>query len=259
VALIKNWGFEWQRKYIFRGRGSVAGHLYGSAKGKADADFRDQIGVYVLHDRNERIAYVGQSGNGNATLFNRLKQHMDGRLANRWDYFTWFGFREVNLDGSLSDRANVESVVSGFNYSQALNELEGVLIETFEPFFNKQAGKLTTATEYIQKVDKRFEEKTTSELFDSIMDIREILARNGARGGGEPSNHTGVTIIGSRVQPRSVLFKSGVGSPSGSMRAKARAKAPSSVSPSSLASNWPTHIWTPAPKATWPAVGRSMS
>ena len=40
-------------------------------------------------------------------------------------------------------------------------------------------------------------------------------------------------------------------------RGKARARAASSVSPSRRASNCPTHIWTPAPKATCP-VGRAV-
>jgi hypothetical protein len=59
MAIIKNFGFLWERKYINRGRGKKAGHLYGVARGGAyDIDFRDQIGVYVLYDRNQYIVYV---------------------------------------------------------------------------------------------------------------------------------------------------------------------------------------------------------
>jgi hypothetical protein len=63
MSLIKNWGFQWQRQYIFRGAGSNAGHLKGYASGLAEADFREQIGVYILHNRDLRIVYVGQAGN----------------------------------------------------------------------------------------------------------------------------------------------------------------------------------------------------
>jgi hypothetical protein len=71
-----------------------------------EADFRDQIGVYVLYDWNQNIVYVGQAVNvnGNGTLFNRLKNHMDGRLWNRWQYFSWVGFRDVNKDGTPTPR-----------------------------------------------------------------------------------------------------------------------------------------------------------
>ncbi len=137
MALIKNWGFQWERRYIYRGAGKAAGHLRGRAQGRPDSDFREQFGVYLLRDRNERIIYVGQAGNGNATLFNRLKQHMDGRLANRWEYFSRFGFKDTNADGNLSQRAEVDSIVSEFTYSNALNELEGILIGVIAPLLNK--------------------------------------------------------------------------------------------------------------------------
>jgi hypothetical protein len=66
-------------------------------------NFIDQIGVYALYDEDRRIVYVGQAGNGHATLFARLKQHMNGsNLWNRWIYFSWVGFKEVNGNGLLS-------------------------------------------------------------------------------------------------------------------------------------------------------------
>lgn len=114
VPIIKNYGFLWERKYIYRGSGGDgnAGHLRGKVKNSQEADFRDQIGVYVLYDRNQHIVYVGQAGNGNASLFTRLKNHMDGDLWNRWEYFTWIGFRDVNVNGRLSDVQCVDSNVS---------------------------------------------------------------------------------------------------------------------------------------------------
>ena len=114
----------------------------GEARGKKVADFSKQIGVYVLYDRNQTIVYVGQAGNGNATLFSRLKSHMDNALWNRWDYFSWVGCRDVNANGKLSNHQDADSSVSGFRYSDALNEIEGVLIEIIEPKLNKQDGKI---------------------------------------------------------------------------------------------------------------------
>ncbi len=170
MAIIKNFGFLWERKYIYRGTGGLgnAGHLLGTAPGKKDADFGEQIGVYVLYDRNQIIVYVGQAGNGNATLFIRLKNHMDGALWNPWEYFSWIGFRDVNADGSLSNVQSVESTVSGFRYSDALDEIEGVLIEVIEPKLNKQAGKLSRASEYYQKIDDRIREISMHDIIKEI-------------------------------------------------------------------------------------------
>lgn len=171
MAIIKNYGFLWERKYFYRGKGGRSGHLKGVSKGQT-VDFREQIGVYVLYDRNQSIVYVGQAGNGNATLFTRMKNHLDGALWNRWEYFTWLGFRDSKKGGlSLSDRQSVDSAVSGFKYSDALDEIEGVLIEVLEPRLNKQGGKLKNATEYFQVIDEQMVDVSNHELLEEIKSL----------------------------------------------------------------------------------------
>lgn len=175
MPIIKNYGFLWDRNHVYRGAGSNAGHLKGTASGLKVADFREQIGVYVLYDSGQRIVYVGQAGNGNATLFTRMKNHMDGRLWNRWQYFSWVGFRDVNADGSLSAQQNVDSGVSGFRYADALNEIEGILIEIIEPKLNKQSGRLKSAREYFQYRDNRLDDVTASDVLEELQAIRREL------------------------------------------------------------------------------------
>lgn len=175
MPIIKNYGFLWERKYIFRGAGSNAGHLKGTASASAIADFRDQIGVYVLYDQFQGIVYVGQAGNGNATLFTRLKNHMDGALRNRWKYFTWIGFKAVNVDGTLSAQQSVDAGVSGFKYSDALNEIEGILIEVIEPKLNKQSGRLKNAVEYYQYIDPKVEDVTNATLLSELRQLKVIM------------------------------------------------------------------------------------
>lgn len=176
MPVIKNFGFLWERKYLHRGAGGNgnAGHLKGFT-GRFVADFRDQIGVYVLYDRNQSIVYVGQAGNGNATLFTRLKNHMDGALWNRWEYFSWIGFRDVNANGALSNQQSVDSGVAGFKYSDALNEIEGILIEIIEPKLNKQGGKLKGATEYYQYVDERMGEVSNDDLYRELINLSKTV------------------------------------------------------------------------------------
>ena len=179
MAIIKNFGFLWEKKYIYRGTGGNgnAGHLKGMTSGSLDADFRDQIGVYALYDRNQSIVYVGQAGNGNANLFDRLKQHMDGALWNRWEYFSWVGFRGVDADGSLSNVQAVDSGVSGFRYSDALNEIEGILIELIEPRLNKRGGNLDGMKEYKQIVDEKLNEVSNSHLYAELKNISSKLEK----------------------------------------------------------------------------------
>ena len=177
MSIIKNYGFLWERKNIFRGTGGSGntGHLEGKANGKPKADFREQIGVYVLYDKNQNIVYVGQAGNGNATLFSRLKNHMDGALWNRWEYFTWVGFRGVTKSGVLDDRQKVESSISGYKYSDALNEIEGILIEVIEPKLNKQSGRLQKAVEYFQVLDERISSVSIYDLQNELDQISSKL------------------------------------------------------------------------------------
>lgn len=177
MPIIKNYGFLWDRDHIYRGAGSNAGHLKGTAPGLATADFREQIGVYVLYDSTQRIVYVGQAGNGNATLFTRLKNHMDGQLWNRWQYFSWVGFKDVNSNGNLSAQQSVDSGVSGFKYSDALNEIEGILIEIVEPKLNKQSGRLRSAKEYHQIRDERMTDVTNSDLLNRLEELSRQLKK----------------------------------------------------------------------------------
>ena len=97
---------------------------------------------------------------------------MDGPLRKRWDYFTWFGFRDVNADGTLSKQQKIKARVSGFNYSQALDQMEGILIEVIEPTLNKQSGKLKNAKEYLQIIDDRYSSITNSEILQEIQSLK---------------------------------------------------------------------------------------
>jgi hypothetical protein len=100
---------------------------------------------------------------------------MDGALWNRWEYFSWIGFRDVNANGVLSDKQSVDSGVAGFKYADALNEIEGILIEVIEPKLNKQGGKLKGATEYFQYIDQKFAEVSNHDLYKQLMSLTETV------------------------------------------------------------------------------------
>lgn len=48
-------------------------------------DFAEQVGVYLLHDR-DRVIYVGRASD---RMVVRLRAHTTDRLSGRWDRFSW--------------------------------------------------------------------------------------------------------------------------------------------------------------------------
>ena len=109
--MINNIGLYWSIEDVQWGAGKRKGELWGRKKMRDEpVKFRDQIAIYVLYNGREPI-YFGQTGGGNhQRLFARLKQHQHDDLADRWDHFSWFGFRWVKKNGDL---ANTKSNVQG--------------------------------------------------------------------------------------------------------------------------------------------------
>jgi hypothetical protein len=152
--LIKNFGHLWERKFTNYGRGGVKGHLQGYVSPQSNIiDFREQIGVYVLYDKDFMPVYVGQAGNGNAKLFARLKQHETDHLWNRWQSFSWYGIRGVNQNGSLSANDNARKMFKS-NGKGLLDEFEAILITALEPKLNKQGQSGKTAMSIFKRSTK---------------------------------------------------------------------------------------------------------
>lgn len=152
MSIIKNYGLRWVRNKVewgSRGKGKE-GKLNGrkaSEKSGSIIDFREQIGIYVLYEPNYIPVYIGQAGNGNARLYNRLNTHQVNHLRDRWTHFSWFGFSEIEDDETLATSPGNISLT----FPEALGEIEGILIQVLEPRLNKQGPKWQqTATEYVQ-------------------------------------------------------------------------------------------------------------
>ncbi len=170
--LIRNFGHLWERKFINYGTGGAGnkGHLRGYITKKRMADFREQIGIYVLFDKDLAPVYIGQAGSGKRRLFARLNEHETDDLWNRWEYFTWFGFRRVNQSGRLSDYDDAEKIFKAEG-SLLLNQVEGALITALEPKLNKQGARWKGVKEWFQTRDPVMEEATVGDLiprFDKL-------------------------------------------------------------------------------------------
>ena len=157
--MFRSYGLFWRADRVFwgAGKGSAKGQLLGQEVGSKDkdpVDFRDQIGIYALHD-NFELVYIGQVGakqekdKKGATLLTRLRAHRVDRLSERWDRFSWFGLRDVvkSSDKELTDLRKANLSVTRV---QILNLVEAVGIALSEPRLNRQGGNLSKSTEYFQ-------------------------------------------------------------------------------------------------------------
>ena len=178
--IIKNYGRHWEREAVNWGAGGRGnkGHLRGYERPKAKpVDFRDQIGIYVLHDRDLKPVYVGQAGNGNATLFERLKQHEHDHLWNRWLHFSWFGFRAVNSSSNKLSEHDKISKIFRESGSSLLNQVEGILLAAIEPMLNKQGSRWNGAVEYHQDIEEHLEAPSLHYLATKLEQIEAKLEK----------------------------------------------------------------------------------
>lgn|SRR5574337_126539 len=175
--MIMTYGLLWHRKYIHRGAGGNKGTLLGHHPKYGTVDFREQIGIYVLYDKDFVPVYVGQAGNGRANLFSRLKTHTEDHLWNRWEYFSWFGLRRVN-DGNRKlsefDSAAKKYVAPG---SAVLNEVEGVLIAAMEPKLNKQGSSFKDAVQFEQDLDENVKDISLEDIYAKVDSLSKLAIK----------------------------------------------------------------------------------
>ena len=106
-------------------------------------DVSNQTGIYLLHDGSKTI-YVGQT----EALGQRLLEHTKGRMAFRWDRFSWFGICSIAAEGKVGKKPQ------NISAKGLMNALEAVLIETVEPSLNRKQGNGFKGIEYAQFIEE---------------------------------------------------------------------------------------------------------
>lgn len=135
---VKAYGMYWNRHIV--DWSPVRGQLWGQQNDAANpVNFADQDGIYLLHSWNE-IVYVGQTftRTGDTGLYGRLRSHhvdRDRRKSDRWDAFSWFGFKPVDEVGNLLDAP------AGGDLASVIDVIEALFIEAFMPRLNMQTGR----------------------------------------------------------------------------------------------------------------------
>lgn len=132
VMLIRAYGLFWSADeidwYPGPGRGGgfmLLGRRYKNRPNLQLADFRRQSGLYILYG-NYGPHYVGRANR----LGGRLRQHRKDRHADKWNRFSWFGFRSVLAKRDargLHELKELPKKMGGTSYKQ-IGELEALLI-----------------------------------------------------------------------------------------------------------------------------------
>jgi hypothetical protein len=131
--------------------------------GATEVNFKDQIGIYLLHDGRETI-YVGQAIE--QSLGQRLRNHTIDRLSGRWDRFSWFGFFPVKEDGELFKELKYDKI----SIQNLGDVLEAILIESIEPRQNRKQGNLFFGLEYLQQESPEIKKKMKQQLLKELTD-----------------------------------------------------------------------------------------
>lgn len=161
--IINAYGIYWSRNLV---HWKTQPDLLGVQQiGATEVNFKEQIGIYLLHDSRETV-YVGQAIE--QSLGKRLKDHTTDRLAGRWDRFSWFGFYPVTEDANL----NLDVKFKDFTIQNLGDILEAVLIESIEPRQNRKQGNTFVGLEYLQleapEIKKRLRQQIIKELTDKL-------------------------------------------------------------------------------------------
>jgi hypothetical protein len=157
TGALRAFGMFWQRDMVvWSGKPRLFGR---QAPGASEVNFSEQVGVYLLHDR-DRVIYVGRAAD---TMFARLRMHTIDRLGGRWDRFSWFGLRSVGEDGSLSEPS------TAWTHTVVIETLEALLIESLEPPLNRRRGDNLSAVEYLQIADPEIDKMRKSQVISDMM------------------------------------------------------------------------------------------
>ena len=140
--IINSFGIYWNRSLVHWK--SYPDLLGIQQMGASEVNFKEQVGIYLLHDGRETI-YVGQAIE--QSLGKRLKIHTIDRLSGRWDRFSWFGFYPISDKGNLITDIKLDNLT----FQNLGDLLEAVLIESVEPRQNRKQGNLFSGLEFLQQ------------------------------------------------------------------------------------------------------------
>jgi len=134
--LIRAYGVFWHRDWVDWNPGQggsyrLLGRVGSNRPGLKIADFRLQLGIYVLHG-NYGAYYVGLTEDHNRGFGGRLHDHTTDKHKDSWDKFSWFGFMGVSEKFKTDEGLNALQEVNesiGMSLGSAIRDVEALLIQ----------------------------------------------------------------------------------------------------------------------------------
>lgn len=153
--LVKSYGLFWQRDEVIwnpgqgnKGAFRLLGRRGTNLPGLRLADFRHQVGIYVLYG-NYGPHYVGLTTKQG--LGKRLKDHLYDEHSDSWDRFSWFGFCQVLKAKDHHGFPLLKEAPKSANGSpeRVIHEMEALLIKAMG-LRNKAEMKFNSAEQWVQ-------------------------------------------------------------------------------------------------------------
>lgn len=160
--IINSFGIYWNRDLVYWDN-SIPDLFAIQQKGAIPINFKDQAGIYLLHDSRETV-YIGQAIK--RTLGVRLREHTLDRLSGRWNRFSWFGFYPIDENGKLITDIKFDNLT----VEQIGDLLEAILIESIEPRQNRRQGNLFFGLEYLQQEAPELKEKQMKQTIQAMVE-----------------------------------------------------------------------------------------
>ncbi|MEJ6403406.1 GIY-YIG nuclease family protein [Yoonia sp. 2307UL14-13] len=170
-----DWKKDAEQKYI-----RILGHKmpqrlgYKDPETEPEDEFTTCSGVYLLHDENREIVYVGQAKSFAA----RLVAHTGDHLRGRWVSYSWFATTEPTNPKTMKTVSkndvddNEDQHVPG---ELSLDMLEAVLRTAIEPKLNLQGGRWGNVPLYAQSVEYEF--MYLREVFEETRKLKRQLKK----------------------------------------------------------------------------------
>ncbi|CAB4955177.1 unannotated protein [freshwater metagenome] len=157
-GFIRGYGMFWDRTEVDWAPGAGNADQYrllgriGERRPRLQVcDFRAQRSIYVLYDDHGPY-YVGLARDQD--IGNRLRDHTRNHHSDRWDRFSWFGFRRV-LSGQMADGTQRLGIVPArllANSDHTIGDIEALLIQTLGTYRtgNRQQMRFASAQRWEQ-------------------------------------------------------------------------------------------------------------
>ena len=189
---IKAFGkrFSWEDTLFFYGHdeegenayAKVLGYAYAdnrsqprSLPGKPEADFSRCRAVYLLHQQNGEVIYIGQARN----LLPRLLAHTRNDKRGRWTHYSWFSIDDPvsPSEALIVSETDVEEADVELTGTASMDVLEAILIETHEPKLNIESGDWRNAQAKGYPHYTEYEWMYLREVYTELVEIKAKLRR----------------------------------------------------------------------------------